>query len=99
MSSENTGDFIVDNISATTLGRLSPGLGLATQPATCRDRRTLSGDRSRSSVHRQLKPVDRPMQNYLLTESLLTPNLRVSKVSAHASNRTGAQLALMRRSM
>ena len=99
MSSENTGDVMVDNSLATTEERRSPELGPATQAPTCRDRRTLSGDRSRHPAHHQFKLACEPTQNYLLAEPPLVPNRRVSKVSAHASNRTGAQLALIRRSM
>ena len=97
MSSENTGDVIVDNNSATTVGRWSPEL--ATGAATWRDRRTLSGDRSRFPVHRQFKSVVRSIRNCLLAEPSCIPNRKVSKVSAHAPNRRGAQPADLCRSM
>ena len=92
-SSENTGDVIVENSS----GAQSQS---ATQMSSCRDRRTLSGDRSRPSLNRQLQPEDRPAGNYsLIVSSLMPPNRRVSRVSAHALIRVDAQPALMRRSM
>jgi len=99
MSSEKTGDVIVENSFAMTLGRLSAELGLGAQAATWRDWRTLSGDRSRCSVHNQLKSVHEQMHNCLPAMSSFTSKRRVSKVFAHALNRTGAQLPLMRKSM
>jgi len=99
MSSENTGDVIVDNSSVTAVGPRSPELGLVTQAATWRDRRALSRDRLRSPVHLQLKPADIAARNCLLAEPLIAPNRRLSKVLPHAPSKTDAQLVLMRRSM
>jgi len=97
MSSEKTGDVIVDNNSATTAERWSPES--TSGDATWRDRRTLSGDRSRFPAHHKFKPVVKPTWDYLLAEPSYIPNRRVSKVSAHASKRRGVQPAVLRRSM
>jgi len=96
-SSENTGEVMVENNSTTTEGRWSPRLG--THALTCRDRRTLSGDRLRFPVDRQLKFADEVAQNCVLVEPSFALNRRVSKVLAHAFNRIGAQHALPCRSM
>ena len=53
-SSENTGDVIVENTSMTVVRRVV-GAKRFGQSATCRDRRTLSGDRLNSE--RELTPV------------------------------------------
>jgi len=96
-SSENAGDLRVENISMMASFTQAPG-------PTCRDRRALSRDRStlgnegeRAPVHRQCELADKLMHSCLPTGLSLAWNRKVSSVSAHASNRTGAQFTSMRR--
>ena len=98
-SSENAGDTIVDSSFVRTAGRWSPGLRFTAQAATWRDRRTLRGDRSRSSVYHQRKFMDGQIRGHSLAKSSIIPNRSVSKVSAQASNKIGTQHALPPRSM
>ena len=92
-SSENTGDVIVENTLITLVSRLSPSMLQPGQTLTCRDRRTLSGDRmgiGDEPVDDQPDSVDKPTQEYSLAKSSAALNRSVSRVSAHASNRAGA---------
>ena len=93
------GDVIVENGSMTTTGLWSRRLGLATNPLTWSDRRTLKYDKSRSSVDRESESADGYAQNYLLSEPSLASSRRVSRVSAHVLNRRGAQHGPPPRSM
>ena len=45
-SSENAGDVIVENVSMRMVSRALADVKFAAQSSTCRDRRTLSRDRS-----------------------------------------------------
>ena len=98
-SSENTGDVMVEKtfmiLAMCPSDKIKPG----TQDVTCRHWRALSSDRSRSIAHLQLKPTCEPTQNHLPTGRSTILNRSVSRVSAHASKRIGAQLSLPRRSM
>ena len=103
-SSENAGDVIVENTSVIMVWRRSPRRDSCIQAPTCRDRRALSRDKLNSETgkgpaHHQPEHVDKPTQNHSLSEATGTLNRRISRVSAHASNRTGAQLAPLRTSM
>ena len=97
-SSENTGDTIVENISMRVVWRAFVDKKLTVQPPTWRDRRFLSRDRlnpgnerERNPIYHQLGSVDKSPLGYLLTELSTGENRNVSRVSAHASNRTGAK--------
>ena len=95
-SSENTVDVIVEKRPDAAVKWFQSVI----RTSHCRDRRTLSGDRLRSSARRQLQIAGEPTQNYSHSESSLKPpNRKVSRVSAHAFKRMGAQPALMRGSI
>ena len=102
-SSENTGDVIVENTFVTLSFRLSGHLPqYPSQCSTCRDRRDLSGDRigfGDEPVHDQPGSVDKATQDNLLAKFSAALNCSVSRVSAHASNRTGALPPTLRRCM
>ena len=97
-SSEKAGDVIVDNSFMRMVGGWTSWLGSPNQGGTWRDRRTLRGDRLRSSTHHQRESINIRMRSNSPAEPTV-PNRNVSKVSAQASNKIGAQLALLYRSM
>jgi hypothetical protein len=105
-SSENTGDVIVENTSMTIVWRASARLKSPAQSWICRDRRTLSRDRLNSGserestpVHYQLRSAGGSMLNYSPPNPSVARNRSVSRVSAHASNRMGAQPPTFHRSI
>jgi hypothetical protein len=105
-SSENTGDVIVENTSMTIVWRASARLKSPAQSWICRDRRTLSRDRLNAGngrestpVHHQLESLGGPMLNYSPPGPSVALNRSVSRVSAHASNRTGAHPPTLYRSI